>query len=119
LGNLFDELLPTALFCNVSVFDFWDMTFGEIVLTIQAYNRRKEEEMKAQCISDYNLADLIALSCARLVDKDLKFPKIEQIYPQLFTEKLTEEKKWKVEKARIMDFAIVHNGRMNKEEKHD
>ena len=56
LTELFESLLPTALIAGVNVIDYWDLTFKEITLIIEAYKERE----KNQLASNYNNALMTA-----------------------------------------------------------
>lgn len=96
---------------------YWDMTYGEILLHIKAYNRRKTEEMKTQASLNHLLGDLIGASVARLLSKDAKYPTLFETYPGLFEEEarreeeLRQEKEWQLYKARIMEYSMANNAK--------
>ena len=56
LTELFESLLRTALIAGVNVIDYWDLTFKEITLIIEAYKERE----KNQLASNYNNALMTA-----------------------------------------------------------
>ena len=56
LTELFESKLPTALIVGVNVIDYWDLTFKEITLIIEAYKERE----KNQLASNYNNALMTA-----------------------------------------------------------
>lgn len=95
------------------------MTVAEIERYAKgALARRKE---KAQF--DYVLADLIGISAARMMSKDVTYPDIEEVYPYLFTKTIQEarqERKAEIAAQnsvnRFLEFAQKHNSKMKKGE---
>lgn len=69
-------LLPAAIRYGLSVFDFWKLTYGEIVMYI-------EEMGKKVLIDNYSLANLISAFVSNNLNGK-KNPPIEEIYPQIF-----------------------------------
>ena len=84
------------------------MSYSEINLAIRCYVENKAIENKQNAINNYILADLIGASVSRLVGKNNKMPKIEQVYPYLF-EKKCEAEDWRLMKEKLLDFAEIHN----------
>ena len=76
--------------------------------------------LKSKAQFDYILADLIGVSVSRMMSKDVEYPAIEDVYPELF-EKEKEEHDEEAEIAqnninRFMEFALKHNAMMKKGE---
>lgn len=111
MTELFEGMLPIALQCGISIFEYWDMTYGEITLTIKAFNDSTVNKLKEKAIMDYQLANMIGLSVARLMDKNAKYPKIEELYPSLFEVENTQPKQidWRIAKERLMKYTDAHN----------
>ena len=104
--------------------EFYDYTFAEFLITVEAYNKKKKDELREKAQMDYILADLIGASVARLLDKRSKYPKFEKVYN--FTEKSSDfdkksaekpEKNWDREVAFLYHYAAVHNAKRNKQNK--
>lgn len=90
------------------------MTYGEIIATITAYNKRNKVEAQLQASIQYKLADLIGMSVGRLLDEKTKFPPIEEAFPGLFDELIVKKDKkqnWQLMKERMTDFAEKFNNR--------
>lgn len=101
-------MLPTALEIGISVNEYWDLTYGEILLYIDTYNQKQITEMKHQALMDYKLAELIGCAFGG------KFPTLYETYPSLFEEEAKQEK-IEIQKQRLMEFALNHNkGGVNK-----
>lgn len=75
---------------------YWDMTFEEINVTIEAYNRKQKNELQKQATFDYKLADLIGSSVARIMESNAEYPDIFKVYPQFFDKEIKEEYERKV-----------------------
>jgi len=106
-------MYPSALEVGINPFDYWEMTFGEISETINAYNRRKKTEMQWQASVQYKLADLVGISVGRLLDSNIEFPTLETSFPGLFEDVVENEKQqdWRILKERMMDYADQWNNR--------
>lgn len=91
------------------------MTYGEIIDTLKAYTKNKENVLKERAIMDYKLADLIATNVAKLIDNNASAPSLVEAYEFLFPEekKIKDEIKAKNEmeiwKQRMIGFAENHN----------
>lgn len=89
------------------------MTIGEVERYLSSYQRREENRLKEKASFDYKLADLIGISCGRIMSNNPKFPEIYEIYPNLFQkeEVLEQRQKIKTEKSieRLKEFVNKHN----------
>lgn len=87
------------------------MTYGEIITTIKAKKAKRKIELQEVAILDYKLADLVGISCARLVSSDVKFPELSQVYSFLFDQVVQEQKQqsWEDQKRILMQYAKAHN----------
>lgn len=113
MEDLFEQLLPSALECGISLFDFWDLTFGEISLYISIHNKKEKLRIQEQAAFNYSLANLIGISVTRLMDKNSKYPSIEEAYPNLFDslEVQPKQQDWRIAKERLMKYAEAHNNK--------
>jgi hypothetical protein len=98
---------------------YWNNTLAENMRFEDGYKWRLQS--KAQF--DYALANLIGVSCARMMSKDVEYPAIEDVYDGIFEKKkeeITEEQKQETATQdsvnRFMEFALKHNAMMRKEE---
>ena len=111
--------LQPAINLGLDEFKFWDMTIAEII----RYEEGAIWRLKLNAQFDYTLANLIGVSSARMLSKDVQFPAIEEVYPDIF-EKTPEEKQAEQEEEiatqnsinRFMEFAMRHNSMMRREE---
>lgn len=112
---MFDSLQPT-INLGLSEFDFWDMTPAEIERWVEGATWR----LKRQAIFDYQLAELIGISSARMLSSEVQFPAIEDVYPELFGKEKTEDESvvkddiMTISQNRFLAFAQAHNARMQK-----
>lgn len=75
---------------------------------IEAYNEKTKIEQQRQATEIYVLADLIAASVGRLLDKEATYPEIHQVFPTLFDAPVQQEREnqqWLLMKERMIDFA--------------
>lgn len=92
------------------------------VAEVERYLKGVEWRMKLKAQFDYSLADLIGISAARMVSNDVKFPSIEEVYPNLFKKEEQKQEETKEEIAtqnsvnRFLEFAAKHNAKIKKEE---
>lgn len=107
--------LETALDYGISEFEFWNMTIAELQRALNSKVRQKQLEAKEKAIFDYNLADLVARSVARLYSSSATMPELYEIYPTLFDNKeiLAKRAEQQAEKSaiRFMQFAQSFNKR--------
>lgn len=108
------QLLQPALNVGLAESDFWDMTKAEV----ERYMEGAVWRLRMQAQFDYKLADLIGVSVARLLDKDVNMPGIKEAYAAIFDEESEEEKQAKQQEAnmensinRFLAFAQQHNAR--------
>lgn len=88
------------------------MSYGEIIIYINAFNERKEIELKQTASNVYILADLIGSSVSRLFGKGNKMPEIKKVYPSLFqTKQDNEPEDWRIMKEKLLDFTEHHNNK--------
>lgn len=95
-------------------YDFWDMTLGEVIDYIKAYNIKERNDCKKM----YLLADLIS-SFVWTKYSNKKIPSYEEIFPPM-DEKEEEERNRRNNKriAEMMKaFADAHNAKRHNEVK--
>lgn len=87
------------------------MSLDEVQRAIDIYNKRKKDELKEKATQDYQLANLIGISVSRIYSKSSKYPRIEEIYPTLFTDesKPYEQQKMALSVERFKIFAMQNN----------
>lgn len=112
MEQLFKQMLPIALQCGIGAREYWELTYGEIVDTIEAYNAIEKRRTQESAALVHQLANLVGISVSRLVDKDAKYPELHEAYPTLF--EVPEPQKpvqqdWRIAKERLMRYAQAHN----------
>jgi hypothetical protein len=110
-------LLYTSLDAGIKEWDYWNMTYGEIINAIQSYNRVYERQQKEKAVFLYKTADLIAAGIGTLFDENATFPQIYEAFPSLFQkekalmQKAEVDKAIELYKANFVAFAENHNSR--------
>ena len=62
------------------------------------YNKQQENQLQEKAFFDYQLANLIGMSVARLLSKDAKYPTFEKAYPFINKDAKTEvDEEWEME----------------------
>lgn len=112
MGELFQSLKEECLLIGISHFDFWELTYGEIVELLQANNKKEKKRLQEKAVFDYNLSQLIGQNVQAMLSKDAKLPKLHEIYPSLFDE--PEEKEnpqpdWQQAKQWLLKYSKAHN----------
>lgn len=110
--------LQPSINLGLSEFEFWDMTVAEI----DRFNDGAIWRLKRQAQFDYSLADMIGVSVSRLFSKNVEYPSIYDVYPELFNEEIIEkQKQQKEEETRqqksvnnFLAFAMQHNQHIRK-----
>lgn len=101
--------------CEISVFDFWEMTYGEVVDTVKAFTNRKQSTLKERAIMDYKLADMIAVCVSKLLSNEVQVPALHEAYEFLFKEESKKQAEimakndMEIWKQRMINFAEYHN----------
>lgn len=91
------------------------MTYGEIIDTLKAAIKKRENVQKEKAIMDYKLAGLIASNVSTLLSKDAYIPSLVEAYEFLFQvekkiqDEIKAEREMKIWKQRMLDYAETHN----------
>ena len=112
-------LLQPSINLGLDEEKFWDMTVAEL----QRYINGGLWRIKTKASLDYALANLIGVSNARMMSKDVDYPSLEEAYPELFaTERAAEQKRIQAEENaikqstnRFLEFAKKHNAMKRRE----
>lgn len=86
-----DKLLGEFLDMGLSECQFWEMTFAELNNYSKSYQRVQKYKAQEKALADYQLANLIGYSMARLFSKEVKYPEIYDAYPAIFDKEMIEE----------------------------
>ena len=118
LKKLFNDLLPIGLANNISIFDYWNLTYSEIYLLVKTNQERIKLDLKNRAKMDYQQAQLIACFVSGMFKKDPEYPAIYDVYPSLFKEE--KEQAEKIERIesinRLKEFSRKHNEKMKRGE---
>ncbi len=113
------KLLQPCINLGLEESKFWDMTVAELTRYCDGAMWR----LKQQALFDYTLANLIGVSNARLLSKDVDYPTLEDAYPTVFADEISKAKEQqKAEEVatqnstnRFLEFAKKHNTKVRRE----
>ena len=86
-----DDLLEQCMSIGMTESDFYNSTFKQVKRYAESYNNREKAKMQEQAFFDYQLANIIGTSVARLFSNDVKYPGIEEVYPGIFDNNISQE----------------------------
>ena len=110
LEKYFNYIFETGVSVGLNYADMLEMTIGEIQLTFNGINKRKELEFKEGLTRDYNLAvNTATFTIMMLNGKGQDIPDLHRMYPDVFGPTSTEEYMLK-----FKAFAIKFNSMRNK-----
>lgn len=116
MSQLIYKHLQPSINLGLDESQFWLMTLAEVARWQEGAMWR----LKSKAQFDYILADLIGISTARMMSKDVEYPTIEKAYPDLFEQEEEEQDEEAVVAQnninRFLQFAMVHNAAMKKGE---
>lgn len=96
---------------------FWDMTFAELERYAFSYQRVQKRQAQEKAVADYQLANLIGISIARIYSSEAKYPEIYDVYPAIFDKDAILEAKEKEHNKRtaawLKNFADSFNKTKN------
>lgn len=102
--------MPSVLLMGFTVFDYWEMTLGEINALLLGRRKQLEDEAKEKLMLDYHLAANVA-AFVNLGLNGKPIPSFFELYPNLIEEEPQEDKGWILYKEQLIDFANSHNKR--------
>lgn len=112
------RLLQPCINLGLDEEKFWDMTVAEL----QRYCDGATWRIKQRASLDYVLANLIGISNARLMSSEVKYPSLEEAYPELFAADKAEQERIKAEEIatqnstnRFLEFVRKHNAKKRRE----
>ena len=108
---MFEDILPPALQSGISISEYWYLTYGEIKVTIDAYQANQKLHIREQAGLHHSLANLIGISVARLMDNKAEYPSLKEAYPGIFSDLETAppQEDWEISKIRMMQYAEANN----------
>lgn len=114
-----DRWLDSALDYGITEQQFWEMTIGELTRAFKSLQRVEKQRAREKAIFDYNLADMVGRSMARLYSSTATMPDISEIYPSLFDsveiQQQRQAKQAELSALRFKQFAQSFNKRFHKE----
>lgn len=102
----------------MSLHEFWDCTYGEILLHIDVYNEKKIDEVKLQARMVYQLAQLMTAGTGVVLNGGT-FPSIHDTFPELFDQEVVDVAEQVNEKNKWLAFAQAHNAKRKEAQEHD
>lgn len=99
-----EKYLEQYMDMGLSEWQFWDMTIAELENYARSYERVQKRKAQEQALADYQLANLIGYSVARIYSKDLKYPEIYDVYPAFFDKEAILEARQKEKDKETFDW---------------
>lgn len=96
--------------------EFWNLSISEVKIFLNAKIEKENEEFRNSCFLAYREADLIAISVSRLLSKKGKYPKISEVFGELFEEKVDPAT---AKMAQIINTFEAHNRYLDYKEQKD
>lgn len=96
------DLLQQCMSIGMREEEFYNSTLSQVTRYVESYNKLKDNQMQEKAYFDYQLANLIGMSVARLLSKGAKYPTFEKAYPFVNkdNDKETDES-WEMEKQHL------------------
>jgi hypothetical protein len=89
---------------------FWDMTYAEIVASINGFNNRQKSELQLNALISYRQAGLISALVGIAFGSKQQYPTITDAFPGIFPElekAPQQQQNWQVMKARVEEYAAA------------
>lgn len=93
-----------ALKEDIDFFQFWQLTYGEVVEIIQAKQAKEKERMQMDALIAYQLGQLMSCAIAINFSKQAKFPAIHELFPALFEPPEPKVQDWRIMKERLNQY---------------
>lgn len=110
--------MPTVVSLGISVYEYWELTLGEINQILNGAQKKAEREAQEKIMLNYMLANDISIFVnLRLNGKPV--PEFYELYPQYRqaeTDVEVEDKSWMIYKEQFIDFSEYHNKRRRDKE---
>lgn len=90
-SDLVEKYLEEYMDIGLTEWQFWDMSLAELEHYARSYERVQKRKAQEKALADYQLANLIGYSIARIHSKEAKFPEIYDAYPAIFDKEAIEE----------------------------
>lgn len=101
--------MPSAIRAGISILDFWDMTYEEIRVHIEAINEEKLDEMRYHAKLAHVLGALVGMAAW----SEEPYPSESEAFPGLFdaeeTKRQRQEMALRAEKDKWLAYAAAFN----------
>lgn len=111
------NLLEQCMSIGMREEDFYRSTLAQVTRYVEAYNKQQENQMQEKAYFDYQLANLIGMSVARLLSKDAKYPEFEKAYPfisKVQPKEVDEDWEMEVQHNKLREWAEQMNKKFKK-----
>ncbi|WP_127539391.1 hypothetical protein [Paenibacillus illinoisensis] len=99
---------------------YWDMTYQEITVSIEAYTARRKADLQLEAVLSYRQAQLIGKLVSRALGDKQKPPELQEAFPGIFPEELFDQRQdWRLMKERVAAYGARHRKRGEKKHGHD
>ena len=78
------DLLEVAMFYDMSMYDFWNMTLREVRLYIKVRKQREKYDMQQKAVFDYTHANMIIKGIGCIMGSKERIPSLEESYSFIF-----------------------------------
>ena len=110
LGEMTMDAFGQLVAYGVPPCDFWDMSWMEISSVGKAIVDKEKLKFKQDSLLSHTTARLVCTGVSNLFSKHgKKFPKIQEVFPELFKEERQAPRDWRQMKASMMQIAAIHN----------
>jgi hypothetical protein len=90
----------------VDAASFWDMTYKEILASIEGYQKRQKSELQTKALIAYRQADTLAMLVGIVFGSKQQHPALQDAFPGIFPElEQPRQQSWEIMKARVEAYA--------------
>ena len=75
------ELLEQCMSIGMTEKDFYSSTFKQVTRYVKAHNEKEKRELEESAYFNWQLANLVGISVARLMSKEVKYPELKEAFP--------------------------------------
>lgn len=75
------DLLEQCMSIGMTEKDFYSSTFKQVTRYVKAHNEKEKRELEESAYFNWQLANLIGVSVARLMSKEVKYPELKEAFP--------------------------------------
>lgn len=108
-------LLEQCMSIGMTEKDFYSSTFKQVTRYVKAHNEKEKRELEESAYFNWQLANLVGISVARLMSKEVKYPELKEAFPfidakpsidkKVDNDELTSEEK--IVSAQIYEWAMA------------